>query len=112
MMILHYTGESVLVPNDVCNALLEYARALAEVRTSNVVTIPIITEEGEATTAEFLLGPASQLYATEAGDSPHDQGNDAAVSELARLTRRLRPTAMTSTDDPTEPMTEFDVDQS
>jgi hypothetical protein len=95
-MTLHYTGESILLPDDVCDALLRYARALAETQGSDVVTIPVVTPDGNHTSAEFLLGPASQLYAMHASDGAGEERYPAVVQELDRRTRLLHPAAVIS----------------
>ncbi len=94
MMTLHYTGESLLLPDDVCDAVLRYARALAETQGSDVVTIPVFTPDGKVNSAELLLGPASQLYALPATDSAQEERHPAVVDELDRRTRMLHPAAV------------------
>jgi len=107
MMTLYYTGQSVLLADDVCEALLRYAQALADTQGSDVVTVPVLTPEGESIAAEFLLGPASQLYATAAGDGHDDQSHPDVVEELTRRTRLLHPTAVVAPIDDRPPL-EFD----
>src|SRR6478736_3316855 len=94
MRMLHYTGDAVLVADDVCHAMLRYALSLAETQRSDLVTIPVIADDGSTTFADFLLGPASQLYATAAPHRPHQAYNPDAVGELDRRTRRLHPVAI------------------
>ena len=94
MMSLQYTGRAILMPNDVCEAVLRYAQALASSQSSDVVTVPIIGDGGHLVDAEFLLGPASQLYALPAPDGAHDQSNAKSVEELDRRGRLLHPTAV------------------
>ena len=94
MRMLHYTGDAVLVADDVCLALLRYAQSLAEAQRSDLVTVPVIADDGSTTTADFLLGPASQLYSTSAPHRPHQADNPDAVSDLDRRTRRLHPVAI------------------
>jgi hypothetical protein len=108
MMTLHYIGESVLLTDDVCDALLRYARALAETQGSDVVTVPVLTADGEPRSAEFLLGPASQLYATSAPDSAEEERHPAVVAELDRRIRLLHPRAVIS---PVEPTSLGDFEQ-
>ena len=110
MMTLNYTGRSVLMPNDVCEALLRYAQALADSQSSDVVSVPVIAEGGALVAAEFLLGPASQLYAVPAADGADDQGNGEAVAELDRRGRLLRPSAVITPAERTDPALNFDLD--
>lgn len=106
-MTLYYTGQSVLLDDDVCEALLRYAQALADSQSSDVVTVPVITPDGESIMAEFLLGPASQLYATAAAGGDGDQRHPAVVDELDRRVRLLHPMAVINPVDP-RPSIEFD----
>ena len=94
MRTLHYMGETVLLDDDVCQALLRYAQALADTKRSDVVTIPFIAADGTPAAAEFLLGPASQLYATPAPDQPHRADNAGTVEDLDERTRLLHPNAL------------------
>src|SRR6478735_6392260 len=94
MMTLYFTGQSVLLADDVCDAILRYAQALADTQSSDVVTVPVLNPDGESVQAEFLLGPASQLYATVAGADVGDHDHAGVVEELARRTRLLHPAAV------------------
>ena len=60
-MTLHYTGGSVVMADDVAEALLRYARELAVTQASDLLIVPVRGEDGQMGTAEFLIGPASQL---------------------------------------------------
>ena len=107
MMTLYYTGQSVLLADDVCKALLRYAQALADTQGSDVVTVPVLAPDGQSIQAEFLLGPASQLYATAAGEGHADQSHPGVVEELDRRTQLLHPTAVITPVDERPPL-EFD----
>jgi len=85
MMAFHYAGESVLLTDDVCDALLSYAQTLADTCGSDVVTVPVSTADGTSTEAKFLLGPASQIYATQVSDSEQRTNTD-VVEDLQRRT--------------------------
>lgn len=88
-MTLHYTGGSVLMADDVCEALIQYARVLAAAQGSDVLIVPVVDENGELATAEFLIGPASQLLAVPA-DSAEERGRDQdAIDDIERRTRLL-----------------------
>jgi hypothetical protein len=91
MRRLHYSGAYVLTPDDVCKALLRYARALADTQSSDVVAIPVLEEGGIRGAAHFLIGPASQLYSTPAPESITEIEDAELVEELQRRTRRLQP---------------------
>ncbi|MFB2555261.1 hypothetical protein [Herbiconiux liangxiaofengii] len=68
MQKLYYSSGSVLLGDDVCAAVMEYSRALADVARSDLVTVPSLTEGDVVGSTTFLLGPASQLYATPVPD--------------------------------------------
>ena len=89
-MTLHYTGGSVVMADDMAEALIRYARELATTEASDVLLVPVVDENGTVTTAEFLIGPASQLLAapTEGTENGRDQD---VIDEIDRRARRLRP---------------------
>jgi hypothetical protein len=89
MQRLHYTGDSILVSDDVCAAILDLARALAVMQVSEVVKVPIVDEAGSLTEAELLIGPASQLYSTPADDVSNIEVDPELVAELRRRTAEL-----------------------
>jgi hypothetical protein len=91
MRRLHYAGGSVITADPVCKATLRYARALAENRTSDVVSIPVLSEGGTVGLAHLLIGPASQLLSTPVLDPAEDFPDDGIVAELERRTRGLQP---------------------
>ena len=95
MKTLHYMGETVLLADDVCHALVRYAQALADRQRSDVVTVPFVEEDGSMATAEFLLGPASQLYVTPAPEQPHRSDNAETVDDLDHRVRSLHPNVLT-----------------
>ena len=41
---IHYAGDSILTGTDIAHAMLEYARALAQVGSSATVEIPTVDE--------------------------------------------------------------------
>lgn len=89
MQRLHYIGDSVLVPDAVCEAVMRLARALADERVSDVVRVPIIDEAGTLSEAELLLGPASQLFATPAADVAEIAVPPELVADIKRRTAKL-----------------------
>jgi hypothetical protein len=91
MRRLYYAGGTVLVGDRTCKAVLRYARALAEARQSDLVTIPVASEGGGVEHAHFLIGPASQLF-----DVPVENSSDApfdpeVIEHLEQQTRSLHP---------------------
>ncbi|WP_157008784.1 hypothetical protein [Agromyces laixinhei] len=75
-------------------AVLRYARALAGVHTSDIVTIPILGEGGSVISAHLLIGPASQLYSTSVSDSIDEFTDPTLVDDLERRTREIQPSTV------------------
>ncbi|HEV7951425.1 MAG TPA: hypothetical protein VGP24_16810 [Glaciihabitans sp.] len=63
MKRIHYAGDSLLTGNDIADALVSYAQALARKNTSATVEVPVRVENGSIAVASVLIGPASQLTA-------------------------------------------------
>ncbi|MET0780240.1 MAG: hypothetical protein ABWZ16_01805 [Microbacterium sp.] len=111
MMTLHYTGGSVLMANDVCEALLQYARALAATQASDVLLVPVVDENGVLATAEFLIGPASQLLAVPV-DGLDEKGRDQAVIDDIDRRARLLSSPVAVPRDESRDSASFDHDSS
>jgi hypothetical protein len=81
----------MLTSDEVCKAVLRYARALGETDNAEIIAIPVVTDEGITGLAHILVGPASQLFSMPA----HSQGNDPfdaeIVDDLNARTRALQP---------------------
>lgn len=105
-MTLHYTGGSVVMADDVAEAVLQYARELAATQSSDVLVVPVVDRGGTLTTAEFLIGPASQLLAIPV-EGAREMGRDQdIIDDIDRRAKRLRPPTAT----PRRPFIE-DLDQ-
>jgi hypothetical protein len=107
MMTLHYTGGSVVMADDVAEALIQYARELAATQASDVLVVPVVDENGALATAEFLIGPASQLLAVpvEGTESGRDQD---VIDDIDRRARLLRPPTAVLRDEPDSPPVDLD----
>ena len=90
---LVYAGGEYLTGDEIALAVLEYGEALAEVGSASMVEIPIIGEQGVLSHATFLLGPSSQIVATDAESAGDELVDEVVVEDLRLLTRRLRPVA-------------------
>lgn len=91
MMTLHYTGGSVVMADDVAEAVLQYARELAATQSSDVLVVPVVARSGAITTAEFLIGPASQLLAIPV-EGADERGRDQdVIDDITQRTRLLHP---------------------
>ncbi|MFP3416463.1 hypothetical protein SB773_34060, partial [Bacillus sp. SIMBA_074] len=79
---LYYAGGHIFLDDDVCDALVMYARALADVNKSDLVTVPALSDEGMQGRTRLLIGPASQLFATPALDRGADLSDAEAVESM------------------------------
>ena len=91
MRKIHYSGSFVLTGDRTCKALLRYSRALAKAGLADVVSIPVVTEGGSSAYAQFLIGPASEIFSTPVPDSPDEPFDPAVIERLELETRRLEP---------------------
>ncbi|PPG48734.1 hypothetical protein C5C24_15180 [Rathayibacter sp. AY2B3] len=92
MRKLHYSSGHLLVGDLTCKAVLRYARALADVGKSDVVSVPVLTEGGGRAYAHLLIGPASQLWSVPIDSSEVEEPDDAEVIAHIELeTRRMQP---------------------
>lgn len=91
MRKVHYAGGYVLTGDLLCKALLRYARALARINQADVVTIPVIDEDGLGGYAHLLIGPASQLFSTPVRTSVPDPESMETVDSLEQKTAELQP---------------------
>ena len=108
MKTIHYAGEVLMTGDAIADAIVSYAESLARHETSASIEVPVLTESGVATTASFLLGPASQLVAVSV-DSQLDEVEDAELVEYLRLERsRLDGLPVPTLDEPDESGLEFD----
>ncbi|MFF2390061.1 hypothetical protein [Agromyces sp. NPDC058104] len=94
MRRLHYANGHLITPDAVSKAVLRYARALADVHTSDIVTIPVLGEGGSVISAHLLIGPASQLYSTPIADSIEEFTDPELVEDLERRTREIQPSTV------------------
>ncbi|QHC65319.1 hypothetical protein Q0F99_09230 [Rathayibacter oskolensis] len=90
MQKIYYASGFVLVGDAICTAVLEYARALADVGKSDLVSVPSMSDEGLRGEVRLLLGPASQIFAAPALDRGVDLEDDAAVASMRDKTARLQ----------------------
>ncbi|MCJ1675577.1 hypothetical protein MT355_20115 [Rathayibacter sp. VKM Ac-2929] len=108
MRKLYYSSGSMLVADVTCKAVLRYARALADVGKSDVVSVPVVADGGSNAYAHLLIGPASQLFSTPVenshGDEPVDED---AIAHIERETQRMQP-ARPSWDDEMTDITDVD----
>ncbi|MCU1560637.1 hypothetical protein [Mycetocola sp.] len=81
----------MLTSDEVCEAVLRYARALGKTEDADIIRVPVLTDDGLSGVAHMLVGPASQLFSIPApslGDEPFDAE---LIDELNAMTRSLQP---------------------
>jgi hypothetical protein len=81
MKRISYAGNSVLTGDDIADAVVHYAEALARNESAATVEMPVFASNGSLVTASLLIGPASQLVAV---PEPAD-GDDVLDAELVRV---------------------------
>lgn len=86
MKTIHYAGDTVLMNDELADAVVEYAAALARMGSSAELTVTVVIQDGSVGSASMLLGPASQLIAT-----PTPEAKDAAADPelLAKINREI-----------------------
>jgi hypothetical protein len=91
MKRIAYVGAQFLTTDDVAAALMQYARTLAVLGSADVVGIPVVDGDGVPRSAEFLLGPSSELLCIDVPDAhtPLPDADQAAEELRQRARRRL-----------------------
>jgi hypothetical protein len=89
----HYANDELLTGDDIADALVDLAAALAKRNSSLSVDIPVQFGVGDVRDVNFLLGPASQLIAVPAPDSGFDELVRTDVVERLRAEERRGATA-------------------
>jgi len=86
MKTIHYAGDAVLLNDELADAVVEYAAALARAGSSAELTVPVVNEDGSILSASMLLGPASQLIATPAPGVKEAAADPELLDEITRQT--------------------------
>jgi hypothetical protein len=81
-----YAGTSFYTGDEIAEALLGYARALARRNTSDTVFIPARTTSGDVDAVEVLIGPASQVVSEPVEFEGPEIEDAGVVAELERRT--------------------------
>jgi hypothetical protein len=89
MKRIYYAGTSIVTGDELAEALLGYAQALASNRTSASVEIPILLPEGTTGSARVVLGSASEMVAVVETVRAADIQDAELLAQLLSLTREL-----------------------
>ena len=92
MMRLEYAGGTMITGDEIADAVVRYAAALAIAETAVAVDVPGITSEGVSGTFQMLLAPASQILVepTDEGGELRDDEFVAALDAEIELLQRPR----------------------
>jgi tripartite-type tricarboxylate transporter receptor subunit TctC len=90
MRNLAYGSWTILVSDDVADAVLHYSAVLGQLRSSDVVDVPTIDDAGFAATAGIILGVGIPVMTTPAPDDVLEETYPVFVEELtARIASAL-----------------------
>lgn len=92
MKLVIYAGGEYLTGDDIADSLMEYSEALGSTGNAERVTIPIREVDGAEGTAEFLVGPASQIVVKSVEMGGDELVDEHTVNHLRALTLRLKRT--------------------
>jgi len=100
MKQLTYAGKSFVTGTDLADAVVRLTAALGLSHETSAIRIPAMDENGHLTTADLVLGPATEVLAI-AVDSDREEIVDAQiVAELDERTRLLAPSRTVASTDP------------
>lgn len=102
MRRLFYAGGSIVISDQVCKAVLRYARALARNDSANVVTLPSFTEDFGRGISHILVDPTSQLLSVPTADLEVELTDAQIVEILEGRTKSLDPERPDWSDDITD----------
>lgn len=91
MRKLYYAGGAIIISDQVCKAVMRYARALSKAEAADLVILPAFTEENRLGIAHVLIGPASQLLSVPTEDIDLELDDARMVEILEARTKELDP---------------------
>jgi len=110
MKRIHYASGSLLTGDDIADAVVRYAAALAENAAAAEVRAPAILDNGDVGEALMLLGPASQILAeTETYDGAELHA-DGFVTDLDERMAAMGPQRATFVHQGTEEVEGLDIE--
>ncbi len=102
MKVLIYAGSEFMTSDAVAAALLHYSEALAENHQAATIELPIVEPGGRLTTAEFLVGPSSQIVSKDVVTELEEPDAPDVVENLRAMTRRLHPEGAVESESPSQ----------
>ncbi|WIE66449.1 hypothetical protein DEI99_007905 [Curtobacterium sp. MCLR17_036] len=82
MKTIQYDRSTILTSDDVADAVIEYAAALAGGSRADTIAIPAVAADGTMTTTKVLIGPSSQLVVEDADEDELELENGDFVARL------------------------------
>ena len=90
MKRIFHPGGSVVTGTVLADGVMRYAEALSKRRETDVVDIPVITDDGSQGRAQLLIGASSQLVSVTIAAGPYELVEDETAQSL-RDKLRVRP---------------------
>lgn len=90
MKWIRYIESSVLTSDAAADAVLSYARTLAQHHSADSVDVPAVGDDGSNIIVSMLVGPASQLVIEPAPDDELEPESDAFVSDMCHRIEQLQ----------------------
>jgi hypothetical protein len=103
-----YAGSQFLTGDAIASAVFDYSAALADAGQADTIEVPILKEDGSKGTAMVLVGPASQIVASDAETDFDELEDQEAVSRIRTMVRRLRPAAVFESEAPDQGSEDWD----
>jgi hypothetical protein len=89
-----YAGSQFLTGDAIAAAVFDYSAALADAGQADTIEVPILKDDGSKGIAMVLVGPASQIVASDADTGFDELEDEQAVARIRTMERRLRPAAV------------------
>jgi hypothetical protein len=100
MKQITYAGKSFVTGTDLADAVMRLTAALGLSSETAGVTIPAMDENGHITTADLVLGPATEVLAIAIESDQEEIVDENVVAQLDERTRQLEPTRTVASADP------------
>jgi len=100
MKHVKYAEKSVLMGDDAADTLMDYARMLANAGNADTVTLRVISPDGNAVDASFLLTPSTELMVESTNSGLDEPENDETVRTMRERIAAPHPAAVTETEAP------------
>jgi hypothetical protein len=91
MRRIYYASGSITVSDQMCKAVLRYARALAHGKSADLIAIPALNAENRMGIAHLLIGPSSQLLTVAVEDLSIELEDARVVEILEARTKNMDP---------------------